>query len=168
MPDSDRVFRLALLAAEVAREATLAVGALSASKLAAGPTQLDPARATFAKTDADFDPTPYLGVFAAAAYLEPDLLHRRRLPGGLAAGIAVPSGPQRGQQADMIGYLRQWDVRRRLLLEPTWTTTRTQQGSLFAVPKNVDEDRVVFNRIPRNAQEVHLPCYARYTVGGQP
>ncbi len=32
--------------------------------------------------------------------------------------------------------------------------------------KNKTVDRVVFNRIPRNAQEVHLPGYARFSIGG--
>ena len=60
----------------------------------------------------------------------------------------------------------QWDARHRLLWEPPWTTSRDQQGTLFAVPKNTSQDRVVFNRIPRNAQEVHLPGYARFCIGG--
>ena len=48
----------------------------------------------------------------------------------------------------------------------TWTTSRDQQGSLVAVPKSETQDRVVFNRIPRNAHEVHLPGYARFGIGG--
>ena len=131
---------------------------------ASGPGRLDPEGAVFAKTDADFDPTPFLGVFVAACYVEPDLLHRRRLPPGSLPEVSVPSGPQRGRQEDIIAYLRQWDARHRLLLEPMWTTARDQQGTLFAVPKSECQDRVVFNRIPRNSQEVHLPGYARFCI----
>ena len=131
-----------------------------------GHGRLDPQRATFAKTDADFDPTPFLGVFAAACYIELDLLHRRRLPLGTLPVDSVASGPQRGLQQDIIQYLMQWDARHRLLLEAPWTTSRDQQGSLFAVPKNESQDRIVFNRVPRNGHEVHLPGYARYGIGG--
>lgn len=162
---SDRSFRSAQLVADCARMGTLPLGA-PCDKEESRATRLDPARATFAKTDADFDPTPFLGVFAAACYVEPDLLHRSRLPRGILPADAVASGPQRGLQCDVLGYLRKWDERHRLLLEPPWTTCRTQQGTLFAVPKTEDVDRVVFNRIPRNAQEVHLPGYARFCIGG--
>ena len=87
VPDSARVFRSVLLLAEVDLEATLGIGVENSSQLVSGSAQLDPDRATFAKTDANFDPTPHLGVFTAATYLEPDLLHRRRLPGGLPASV---------------------------------------------------------------------------------
>ena len=165
-PVSDREFRSALLMADCARCGTLPLGTRCPPTAEGGPLKLDPSRAVFAKTDADFEPTEYLGTFAAACYIEPDLLSRKRLPGGLPAERLVASGPQRGLQGDILGYLRQWDAHRRLLLEPPSSTSRTQQGTLFPVPKSAEADRIVFNRIPRNIHETHLPGYARYTVGG--
>ena len=42
----------------------------------------------------------------------------------------------------------------------------TEQGALFPVFKDDRTDRIVFNRVPRNRVEFHLPGYARYTIGG--
>ena len=163
---SDREFRSVQLRADIASVGTLPVGRRSPPQSAAGPLSLDPERTVFAKTDADFDPVNHLGTFTAACYLDPDLLSRARLPGGLPSDQLVTSGPQRGLQCQILGYLQQWDRHHRLLLEPPWTTSRDQQGTLFPVPKSASVDRIVFNRIPRNAHEVHLPGYARFTVGG--
>ena len=170
-PLSDRVFRSELIFGESVRiaraRAPLGASCGMASDVAHGPRRLDPDRATFAKTQADFDPVPYLGVFSAACYLDPELLDRRRLPTGILPPIVpIPSGLQRGVKADILGYLRQWDAHGRLHLEAPWTTSRDQQGSLFSVPKSESKDRVVFNRMPRNAFEVHLPGYAKYSVSG--
>ena len=52
------------------------------------------------------------------------------------------------------------------MLEPPAAVDRTQQGSLFPVPKSVEEDRIVFNRIPRNRYEEHLAGYAKFTPAG--
>lgn len=152
--------------ADCACTGTLPLGSVVPSAVASGAARLDPSRAPFAKTDADFDPTPYLGVFAAACYVEPELLRKSRLPPELSAQTLVASGPQRGRQADLVAYLAKWDERGRLLLEPPWTTRRDQQGTLFVVPKSSEVDRVVFNRILRNANEFHLPGYARFSIGG--
>ena len=165
-PPSDREFRSALLMSDIASAGILPIGSVFSPRDGAGPLRLDPARSVFAKTNADFEPTEHLGTFAAACYIDPDLLSRARLPGGVPPESLVASGPQRGIQCDILGYLQQWDHHHRLLLEPPWTTSRTQQGTLFPVPKTADTDRIVFNRIPRNRHEMHLPGYARFTVGG--
>ncbi len=98
--------------------------------------------------------------------MEPDLLARWRLPPGTLPEVSVLSGPQRGKQCDLLKYLLQWDARRRLSLEPPWTTSRDQEGSLFAVPKSETEDRVGFSCIAHIAHEAHLPGYARFGIGG--
>ena len=48
-----------------------------------------------------FDPVDFPGVFGAAAYLEPDLLRRDRLPAGAPGAEIVPvtSSLQQGQRA---------------------------------------------------------------------
>ena len=51
-------------------------------------------------------------------------------------------------------------------MEPPWTIPRDELGSLFAVPKSEAVDRVVFNRVPRNAKELHLPGFAKFCIGG--
>jgi hypothetical protein len=107
-----------------------------------------------------------LGVFAAACYVGPDLLARWRLPPGTMPVVSFPLGPQHGEQSDLLKYLLQWDGRRRLLVEPPWTTSRDQQGSLFAVAKSETQDFVAFSHIPHNAHEVHLQCYAHFGIGG--
>ena len=124
-------------------------------------------RAIFAKEHVTFDPCPYLGVYSAAAYIEPDLLKLDRINEAYRPSILpAPGGSQRGRAADLLDFFRQWDAHGRLHLEAPWTIARGIQGSLFAVPKTADVDRVVFNRVPQNAFEFHLPGYARYCVGG--
>ena len=124
-------------------------------------------RAVFAKEPADFDPCPFLGVFAAAAHVEPDLPRLDRIPEPYRPSILQePGGSQRGRAADLISFFNQWDVHGRLHLELTHTIERTRLGSLFAVPKTELVDRIVFNRVPQNAHEFHLPGYARFCIGG--
>ena len=124
-------------------------------------------RAIFSKTVAHFDPLPYLGVFSAACFLEPRLLDLRTLPESVRPAVQeVKAPPQRGATADVLAYLRQWDAAGRLLLEHPRHALATEQGSLFPVYKDDVTDRIVFNRVPRNRVEFHLPGYARYTVSG--
>ena len=75
-------------------------------------------------------------------------------------------GIQRGKTKDILSYLGQWDACGRLHLEPSWTVPSSVCGSLFAVPKTAEVDRVVFNRIPYNSLELHLPGYAKFSAGG--
>ena len=159
-PRSDRLFRSQLLLERSLSLSSLSLGSCSPPPQAAI-GQIDPSRATFAKTLADFDPRPHMSVFAAACYEEPRLLEGRLPPRD-----AAPAPPQRGRTADVLSFLTQWDCHGRLLLEPSGATERTQQGSLFPVPKSATEDRIVFNRIPRNKHEQHLAGYAKFTPAG--
>ena len=144
------------------------IGSTFEPDLLSPPSRLDPRRAVFAKRQTSFDPTPYLGVFSAAAYLEPDLLSLDRLPQHVRppAVDLPPPQQQRGATSDVLAFMWQWDRHGRLHLEPPWMTPRSEQGSLFPVWKSDTEDRVVFNRIPRNSKEFHLPGHAKFTVGG--
>ena len=159
-PRSDRLFRSQSLLERSLFLSSFTLGSSSPpSQGAIG--QIDPTRATFAKTRANFDPRPHLSVFAAACFEEPRLLEGRLPP---CDAVAAP--PQRGRTANILAFLRQWDDHGRLLPEPSGATDRTQQGSLFPVPKSAEEDRIVFNRIPRNRHEQHLAGYAKFTPAG--
>ena len=62
--------------------------------------------------------------------------------------------------------MRQWDAAGRLQLEHPRFAAADEQGSLFPVYKDADTDRIVFNRIPRNRKEFHLPGFSRFTIAG--
>ena len=160
-PASDRALRSQQLLERSVSLGRAPLGSLCAPSIASFVADVSGDRATFSKTDADFEPTSYLNTFAAACYLEPRLLEPRS-----ATKPAIASGPQRGSNREFLEFLRQWDVRGRLHLEPPRTTTRFEQGTLFPVPKTLAEDRIVFNRIPRNAREQHLSGYSRFTPAG--
>ena len=143
-PQSDRAFR-----SQALLERSFALGQAPLDSSCPPPSssfagEVAASRTTYAKADANFDCTPFLNVFTAACFLEPRLLLPRDadLP-------KISSGAQRGSSDSILGFLRQWDARGRLHLEPPHSTSRFQQGTLFAVPKSADEDRVVFNPASR-------------------
>ena len=81
--------------------------------------------------------------------------------GGTAQGLY-----QHGTSRGILGYLRQWDDHRRLLLVPPGKVPRDGWGELFEVIKDDDATRLVFNRIPRNGKELHLVGAASSTPAG--
>ena len=124
-------------------------------------------RAIFAKVLGNFDPLPYLGVFHAACYEDPSLLDLRRLPETHRPDVpSTPSPPQRGAPSEVLCFMRQWDAAGRLDLEHPRFAAADEQGSLFPVYKDAETDRIVFNRIPRNEKEFHLPGYSKFTIAG--
>ena len=65
-----------------------------------------------------------------------------------------------------MGHLLQWDRAKRLLLVDAENVPANQRGEVFPVFKSVDEDRVVFNRIPRNSVERHIRGASQSTPCG--
>eukprot|EP00972_Heterocapsa_arctica_P083405 12289742-Heterocapsa_arctica.AAC.1 len=80
-------------------------------------TTLEADEAPFAKVECQFDPTPYLGLFSAATFLEPRLLEPRPPPGLEVEPPALTSLPrQRGSKEELLKYIRLWDKAKRLVL----------------------------------------------------
>ena len=120
-------------------------------------------KATFKKTAASCEGTDHLSTLSAACFLEPRLLEVDRGP----RAAPPPNGLfQHGTSDGVMQFLRQWDEHGRLALFPSGTVPRGEWGELFEVVKDADATRVVFNRIPRNYYEVHLPGAAASTPSG--
>ncbi len=118
--------------------------------------------ASFKKTDADFDAPRFLTPLSAACLLEPRLLR----PPADALPSPKPGLFQHGSVAGLRRVLDQWDRHHRLALFPPSEVPAAERGELFEVPKDGSSTRVVFNRIPANSREVHLPGAAALTPSG--
>ena len=160
-----RSHRVALIGTSAVSVATASIGEVLEPRTSLNLDKIVNSRSPFMKSDSNFNPLEFLSVFHAAAYVEPALLDRSRLPGG-SPGPGPPVPPQRGCTRELIDYLRRWDSAGRLLLVEPGGVPKSQCGGLFPVAKDEATDRIVFNRIPRNAHEVHLTGYAKYTVSG--
>ena len=131
-------------------------------------------KAPFSKHKCQVDPTNFLSAFSAATYSEPRLLlkHRCRVGlGMLANSQTVHTFPdsglhQGGNSADLVRYLKQWNEAKRLYPAPVGNVPEHLRGKLFSVFKDAQTHRVVFNRIPQNNQEVHIPGYTQHTTVG--
>lgn len=129
--------------------------------------------ATFKKTAANFDAAKFLSPLSAACLLEPRLLETA----GSRAGVEFSNGGQpprerapgmfqHGSSEGIILFLKQWDAHDRLSLFPAGSVPRCDWGELFEVAKDSESTRVVFNRVPRNEAEIHLPGAASTTPSG--
>ena len=108
-------------------------------------------RAGYLKTDLHFDPTPWLRVFPAAAYVEPSLLLREPL--------VPPSqtfATQQGAVAEVVAYTKQWDKFGKLQLEKASEIPGYDRHQLIPVAKDEHVDRIVHDKRPRNEQEHRL------------
>ena len=73
---------------------------------------------------------------------------------------------QQGASASVLGFLRQWEDRQRLLLLTPSEMDRLTWGEIFEVAKSRDATRVVFNCVPRDAVELHLWGASTLTPSG--
>ncbi|CAK0888298.1 unnamed protein product, partial [Prorocentrum cordatum] len=106
---------------------------------------VDPGEAPFAKSECHFDPLGFLGPFVAAAFLEPR------------------PARQAGKPGDLLQHLKQWGDVGRLELVAAAESPPALRGTLFPVFKDSNTQRVVFNRIARNAAELPLCGFSKLT-----
>ena len=159
-----RSHRIGLINATASDVSRAEIGDVLDSRTLLKPDRIVNSRSPFMKTSSNFNPVDFLSVFHAAAYVEPSLLERSRLSGDVPSSSVAP--PQRSCSSELVDYLRRWDDAGRLLLVETGGVAPGDCGGLFPVPKDEHTDRIVFNRVPRNAREVHLNGYAKFTVSG--
>ena len=136
----------------VAPPAALAVGEFQAS------------RAKFLKRPLHFDPTPWLSVFSAATYIEPDLL----LPPDGSPATQWESSPpqQRGSEEELLSFVREWDKFGKLHLARPTEVPPSERHQLLPVPKDESVDRIVHERRPRNAKETPLAGRSKVLCSG--
>lgn len=163
--ESARLHKIDALAAYLGEIASATSGDVLPPPATSIVATLTDSRSPFAKTDSSWDPLPYLGVETASTYVEPRLLMT-----GCPLAPSVSSGPppasglrQRGQRKEILAHLRRWDDSGRLLLVDAADVPAAQRGELFPVFKSGDEDRIVFNRIPRNQLERHVGGFSSLT-----
>ena len=117
-------------------------------------------RVKYMKTDSHFDPTPWLSMRSAAAYLEPRLLelrHPREPP---------PRVRPMQERQELLNFCRDLDRHGKLYLAAPVECPRSQRMPLLAVPKSDTQDRLVGDRRARNAWEAHVGGDARWLAGG--
>jgi hypothetical protein len=121
-------------------------------------------RAKFLKRPLHFDPTPWLGPFSAATYIEPDLLLRPS--GGRSDDWEEKPPQQRGEDSELLSFVREWDRFGKLHLALASEVPLTDRHQLLPVPKDEAVDRIVHDRRPRNAKEVPLAGWSKVLCSG--
>ena len=139
-------------------------GAKVAPPQALSVKEFQASRAKFLKRPLHFDPTPWLSIFSAATYIEPDLL-RPRTGGGSDFWEDQPPA-QRGEDSELLSFVREWDRFGKLYLAPASEVPLTDRHQLLPVPKDETTDRIVHDRRPRNAKEVPLAGRSKVFCSG--
>ena len=111
-------------------------------------------RAKFLKRPLHFGRTPWLSVFSAATYIEPDSLLP---PDGAPATQWEPSPlQQQGSEEELLSFVREWEKFGKLHFARPIEVPSSEQHQLLPVPKDESIGCIVHDRRPRNAKETTL------------